>query len=82
MRSKIVETLGVDYASDPRRSSSSTTVVSSSGGSDEPDGFEILNRVRDQLDSMNSGKLRAAMGVMDAASKVRYRFDKDPLRLH
>ena len=70
MRSKIVDTLSVAYQSDSHSPSSSTNAVSTTGEFSEPDGFEILNRVRNQLDTMNSGKLRTALGVIDAASKV------------
>lgn len=70
MRSKIVETLNVEYPDRLRFPSTSANAVSTTGGSEKPDGFEILNRVLNQLDSMKSGKLRMALGVIDAAAKV------------
>ena len=70
IRSKIVENLGVEYPSRSHSPSSSANAVASTSGFGELDGFEILHRVRNRLDSMNSGKLRAALKVIDAASQV------------
>ena len=70
MRSKISDTLGVDYPIRAHSPSSSVNVVSTTGENSELDGFETLSRVRNQLESMNSGKHRMALSVIDAASKV------------
>ena len=70
MRSKIVDTSSVAYHSGSHSPSLSANAVSTSGEFSEPDGVEIQYRVRNQLDSMNSEKLRTALGVIDAASKV------------
>ena len=69
MRYTITGTLGAEYANNPH-SPSSENMVSTTSGYDEAEGFEILNRVRNQLESMNSGKLKAALGLMDSAAKA------------
>ena len=68
MRSKIADTLGVEYAKNSHSHPSS--VNTAPNGCSEQEGFELLDRVRDQLDSMNSGKLKTALGAIDAAAKV------------
>ena len=67
---KIADTLGAEYANSSHSHSSS--VNPNSNECSEQEGFEVLNRVRDQLDSMNSGKLKVALGAIDAAAKVHY----------
>ena len=69
IRHSITNTLGAEYAH-MSHSPSSSNMVSTTAGCDEADGFEILNRVRNQLESMNSGKLKAALGLMDSAAKA------------
>ena len=71
MRSKISDTLGVDYPISAHSAASSVNAVSTTGENSELDGFETLSRVRNQLESMNSGKHKMALSVIDAASKVR-----------
>ena len=70
MRFKIAETLSTKYPDDSHPLSSSAAVISTTGGCGNLDGLEILNRVRDHLDSMNSGRLKTAFGMIDAAAKV------------
>ena len=73
MRSKISDTLGVDYpisAHSPSSSVNAVSKVSTTGENSKADGFETLSRVRNQLESMNSGKHRMALSVIDAASKL------------
>ena len=72
MRSKMMETLSVEYPDKSRSHSASRLAVSATGelGYEEPDGFEMLNRVRCQLDSLKTGKAKFALGMIAAASKV------------
>jgi len=72
VRSKIVETLNAEYPDKSLVPSIPTYAVDAIGPDvyEEPDGFEVLTRVRNQLDSMKSGKLKVALGVIDAAAKV------------
>lgn len=70
MRSKLVETFGGEYPDKHRSPSVSTNAVSTAVGCEEPDGFEVLNRVRGQLDSLRSGKGKLALGMIAAAAKV------------
>ena len=58
MRTRIAETLDAKNAVDTR------------GDLGELDNFGILSRVQSRLESMKSGKLKAALGVMDVAAKV------------
>ena len=67
MRSKIADTLGAEYSNSSHSHSSS--VNPNSNECSEQEGFELLDRVRDQLDSMNSGKLKTALGAIDAAAR-------------
>lgn len=69
VRSTIAGTLGAEYGNNSPLSANS---VATTTGCDESEGFEILNKVRNQLESMNGGKLKTALGLIDSAAKVRY----------
>lgn len=72
MRSKIMETLSVEYPDKSRSPPVSRLTIPATGGvgCEEPDGFEILNQVRCQLDSLKTGRVKFALGMIAAASKV------------
>lgn len=70
VRNKLVETLNLEYPDRSHSTSTSKNARSVSGGCEDADGFEILNRVHGRLESMKSGKLKTALGVIDAAAKV------------
>lgn len=70
MRCKLVETFGGEYPDKHCPPFTSTNAVLATVGCEEPDGFEVLNRVRGQLDSLRSGKGKLALGMIAAAAKV------------
>lgn len=70
VRSRVSVAVRDEYVAKTHSHSSSPSAVSAADGCDDPDGFAVLNRVRDQLDSMKSGKFRTVLGVIDAAAKV------------
>ena len=77
MRNKLVETLNVECPDRTYVVSTSNDAGLVTGGCGDVDGFEILDKVQNRLESMNSGKLKAALGVIDAASKVsRYKAEE------
>ena len=86
MRNKLVETLNVECPDRTYVVSTSNDAGLVTGGCGDVDGFEILDKVQNRLESMNSGKLKTALGVIDAAAKVsrcsadeRWKTDDDTL---
>ena len=70
MRKKLVETLDIEYSEKSYVTSTPKNAKLVEGGDGDSGGFEVLSRVHGRLESMKSGKFKAALSVIDAASKV------------
>ena len=71
MHSKLVDTLNIQFPGRSRAPSTHPNAITDEDDRDRPGGLEILDKVQSRMDSLNSGKLKAAFGIMDSAARVR-----------